>query len=208
MAQIKNDMAEGVEDVDAEDEDVEDEDAGAEETPTDWEKRAKQLEKKGSKQREATKALKAEIAELKKANTPKEDEKPEAQTPASEETKGFNYAEKAYLLAKEIKENEFDFVREVMDATGKSLDDVLATGYFQKDLKERRDAAATKEATPSGSKRSGTASRDKVEYWIKKGVLPPTDQNKLRREVVKAKIAKAKSGSTFTDNPIGKVELR
>jgi hypothetical protein len=75
-------------------------------------------------------------------------------------------------------------------------------------LKERRDAAATKEATPSGSKRSGTASRDKVEYWIKKGVLPPTDQNKLRREVVKAKIAKAKSGSTFTDNPIGKVELR
>ena len=153
MAQIKNDMAEEVEDADAEEEDVEeaDENVDAEETITDWEKRAKQLEKKGSKQREATKTLKARIAELETTHAPTEEGKPEAKTPASDETKGFNYAEKAYLLAKEIKEDEFDFVREVMDATGKNLDDVLATGYFQKDLKERRDAADTKAATPSGS---------------------------------------------------------
>ena len=119
-----------------------------------------------------------------------------------EKKEGFDYAEKAYLKSSGIKSDEYDFVKDVMESTGKSLDDVLENKWFQNDLKEMRELKATKEALPSGTKRSSASTRDTVEYWIAKGELPPIDQMKLRRDVVNARIKAETRGSKFSRNSV------
>jgi hypothetical protein len=120
-------------------------------------------------------------------------------TKKSDEKSELDYGQKAYLIANGIKADEINYVKEVMEATGKDLDSVLASKYFQAELKERREAQAAEAAMPSGTKRSGTASRDTVEYWVAKGELPPpTPENfKLRTEVVNAKIKAQTSNRQF-----------
>jgi hypothetical protein len=115
---------------------------------------------------------------------------------------GFDYAEKAYLKASGINSEEFFLVEEVAKATGKSLDEVLESKYFQAELKERRETKATQNAIPTGTKRSGQSARDEVDYWIAKGELPPADQHELRQKVVNAKIKTEKAKSQFSDNPL------
>lgn len=116
----------------------------------------------------------------------------------------FDYGQKAFLKSSGIASSEYSLVLEVMSATGKDLESVLESKYFQGELKDLRDANATKDATPSGQKRSSTSTRDKVEYWLAKGELPPADQVELRRQYVNAKIAtEKKSQRQFTDRPVG-----
>ena len=126
----------------------------------------------------------------------------EAPTEIKNEGKGFDYAEKAYLKASGIKVDEFDFVREVAQSTGKSLDDILENKYFQADLKERREAKSVSDALPTGTKRSGNTARNTVDYWVAKGELPPADQVDLRRQVVNERIKRENQKSRFSDNPI------
>ncbi len=159
-----------------------------EQDTTDW--KALALQNQGIAKRLRTK--------LEKAKTPP----PEPPKPAEPEKKGFDYAEKAYLKASNITPDEFAFVKEVMDSTGKSLDEVLEAKYFQAELKEKREAAETKAAIPSGSKRSTTVSKDSEEYWLAKGELPPADQVELRRKVVNALAKNSGNKSQFTDTPI------
>ncbi len=128
-------------------------------------------------------------------------EKPQPQ-PKADQKKGFDYAEKAYLKSEGVDKADFDFVKEVMDSTGKTLDQVLESKYFQAELKERKDLRMTEAATPSGSKRAGNTTRDQVEYWIQKGELPPADQVQLRRDVVNARMKQEKDKSQFTDTPV------
>ena len=160
---------------------------------TDW--KALALKNQGISKRFKTKLEKAK--ELLKTNT---DKKPEA--PVVENKQGFDYAEKAYLKTSGILIEEYPFVEEVMESTGKSLDEVLEAKYFQSELKERRDLKASKDAIPTGGKRSGSAARDSVEYWVAKGELPPVDQRELRTQVLNARIKTEQSKSQFTDNPI------
>lgn len=148
---------------------------------------------KGIKQRQFTKLAKELGIDVKGSETAKE---------PSQSKKGFDYGEKAFLKASGIQNDEHDFVYEVMQSTGKTLDEVLEAKYFQNELKERREAKATKEAIPSGSKRSASNARDTVEYWLAKGELPPYDQRELRHQVVQAKIKKAKQAEKFSSNPI------
>lgn len=111
--------------------------------------------------------------------------------------------DKAILRMEKITDSkEIELVQSVMKDTGKDLESVLGMKYFQAELKEMRELAKTEEATPQGSKRSGTSTRDTVDYWLAKGDLPPLDQPELRRKVVNAKIAKQKAGSQFSANPI------
>ena len=173
--------------VEAEVEDIGDEPQDAD--TTDW--KAEAIKARGIAKRNATrleklKAMKVETTEP-------------AKTVSKE---GFDYAEKAFLKANDIRANEYDLVKEVMRATGKSLDEVLEAKYFQAELKERREQDASKDAIPSGSKRSAPAARDSVEYWIAKGQLPPADQKELRRKVVNSRIQAERSRSVFTDNPV------
>jgi hypothetical protein len=118
------------------------------------------------------------------------------------EKKDFDLNEKAFLKASGISASEFEFVKNLADETGKKVDDLVETKYFQAELKEFRESQAVKSATPRGTGRSGQSARDSVEYWIAKGELPPADQQELRRKVVEARIKNETSGSKFTQRPV------
>jgi hypothetical protein len=167
---------------------------GAEDT-TDW--KALAQERQGQL-KEARGIAKRYQTKYQKALEPK----PESSKPAPQDKKGFDYAEKAYLKSSGIEAADFDLVKEVMDSTSKDIDSVLASKFFQAELKERKDLRMTEAATPSGSKRAGNTTRDQVDYWIAKGELPPVDQVDLRRAVVNARMKAETNKSTFTDSPV------
>ncbi len=111
-----------------------------------------------------------------------------------------DYGQKAFLVANGVKESdEMKLVKGVMQETGKSLEDVLSSKYFQAELKEMRDLKASSNAIPNG-KRSGTASQDSVDYWIAKGELPPASDRELRQKVVNARIKKNDNKGVFYNN--------
>lgn len=114
-----------------------------------------------------------------------------------------DYGQKAFLIANGVKDSdEVALVKDIMSNTGKSLDDVLESKYFQAELKEMRDTKKTEKATPPGTKRTGQSAADTVEYWLAKGELPPTSERKLRQDVVNARINQEKDKNHFTDNPV------
>jgi len=122
---------------------------------------------------------------------------------ASKKSDELDYGEKAFLIANGIKEaDEMELVQEVMKSTGKSLDEVVGSRFFQAELKEMQEDKATAEATPKGSKRGNNSASNTVEYWIAKGELPPKDQRELRAKVVNARIKAETSKSQFTDTPV------
>lgn len=135
--------------------------------------------------------LKAKEADL-KALKGKDD--PTRTSPKQQKSNGktfeLGYDHKAYLVANGIKGNdEFSVVQEVMQNTGKSLDEVIEMRYVQAELKALREEKATAYATPRGDKvRGGKSAQNTVEYWIAKGELPPADQTDLRRKVVAEKV--------------------
>lgn len=125
--------------------------------------------------------------------------------PNSNESADLDYGQKAYLIANGIKgAEETALVQDYMKETGRSLEQVMESKFFQGELTALREFRTTQEATPTGTKRNGQSPRSSVEYWLAKGELPPADQRELRQKVVKAKIAKAKSGNVFTSTPVVK----
>jgi hypothetical protein len=161
-----------------------------------WEAEAKKWE--GLAKRDKKRIDKLEVALKEALNT----EKPNVESRAKENFEdGFDLAAKSYLRAEGINRNEFDWVYDQMKDSGKSLDNLMDAKWFQAELKERRANEASKEAIPSGTKRTGGGTRDKVEYWIAKGEMPPPDQVELRREYVKAR-EKAEERSKFSDMPV------
>jgi len=165
-----------------------------EEDNTDW--KALALKNHGIAKRAATKLAKAK------------DGKPADATPADKKegdgkADGLDRMDRAILRVEKITaEDEVNLVQSIMKDTGKSLEQVLESKYFQSELKEMRELNATKDATPDGTKRAGQSTRDTVDYWLAKGELPPAEQVDLRRKVVNAKIAKEKSGNQFSSNPL------
>jgi hypothetical protein len=128
--------------------------------------------------------------------------KPEIKAEVVKET-GLDRIDKAVLRAEKITSpEEIELVESIMKETGKDLEGVLESKYFQSELKEMRDFKSSKDAIPSGTKRSSQSARDTVDYWVGKGELPPADQVELRRKVVNAKMQTEKTKSQFTDNPI------
>lgn len=178
------------------------EEEGEEGEDGDEEEGEKKIEKKVTEESpEARKArLERQLKQLEKKNP---DLFKSIEKKTSKKSDDFDYGEKAFLIANGIKESdEMEFVRDVMKETGKSLDAVVGSKYFQAELKDRREDKATQDATPKGSKRSGQSAANTVEYWIAKGELPPKDQTELRRKVVNARITKETNKSMFTSNPV------
>lgn len=103
-------------------------------------------------------------------------------------------------------EEDIDFLKDTIKDTGKSQQSILDSKWFASELKERQESRASTDAIPKGQRRSNQVASDSVEYWIKKGELPPdtAENRKLRQDVVNAKMAKAKSTDVFTKNPIVK----
>lgn len=178
--------------------------AEGEQDTTDWKAKAQELQGQLKESRGIAKRFQTK---LNKAPKPNEPAAPVAQ-PAAPEKKGFDYAEKAYLKSSGITPEEFDFVKEVMDSTGKDIDAVLGSKYFQAELKEKRDLKMAEAATPSGSKRAGNSTKDQVDYWLNKGELPPSSQPELRRAVVNARIKAEGNKSAFTEQPVAGISFK
>lgn len=125
---------------------------------------------------------------------------------ALEEQKGFDYAERAYIRSEGIVGDELRLVEDWVKDTGKKIEDVILNTRFQSELKDFRDNKASKEAIPSGSKRSSTSAKDETAYWVAKGEMPEnTPENReLRQKIVNAKIKEKGSGDVFTKNSVMK----
>ena len=125
----------------------------------------------------------------------------EAKKPDSKKTnKGeLDYGQKAFLASNGVKgADEIKLVTDYIENTGKSLEDVLESKHFLAEVKDLRDAKAVNDALGGDTgKRGGGATRDKVEYWIAKGELPPKDQPQLRKDYVNAKLKKSKEDGIF-----------
>lgn len=134
---------------------------------------------------------------LKRAETKlakKSEPKPET-TKEESKTGGLDYGQKAFLVANGIKgEAETAFVQEVMSETGKTLEQVLDSKYFQAELEDRREIAKTANAIPTG-KRSGNMATDDVAYWMSK---PMEDvPQEMRIKVVNAKLKQTENKGVF-----------
>lgn len=137
-------------------------------------------------------SLKRELKDLKKS---KEEVKVEIKP---QETVTNDLGEKAYLAVNGIKTpDEIAFVQKLKKETGKDVESLLGSTYFQSELREFKEKAASDKATPTGSKRSSNSSIDSVEYWIAKDELPPASEVELRRKVVNAKMGKEKPTGVF-----------
>ena len=128
-----------------------------------------------------------------------EEVKPEV--PAKKEI--LDRVDRAVLSVKGITEpEEIELVERRKAETGRGLEELLATTWFKQELQEFREKATSFEVTPTGAKRSTQAARDSVEYWIAKGELPPKNQVQLRRDVVNARMKKAKNENVFADQMV------
>lgn len=147
---------------------------------------------RGIKQRNFTKLAKELGVEL-----PKESEK--SGNPI-ETKQSFDYAEMAYLEAKGISEDDYPIVLEAIRSTGKSLRDALGNKYLQTELKEAKENRSSKDAIPSGSKRSSPTSVNTVEYHLAKGTpLSKIEDRQLRHKVRQAKEKAAGADQMFAD---------
>ena len=113
------------------------------------------------------------------------------------------YGEKAYINSLGYTDSEdHAYIQEVMEETGKTLDEVLEKGYVKKDLKEAAEDRKTQAATEISSKgrRAQSSSKTEVDYWVKKGELP--EDTTLKRKVIhkKAELARAASGKGKFNN--------
>lgn len=174
--------------------------ADGEPDTTDWKAKALEMQGKLKEARGISKRYQKDLEQSR--NTPKAE--PKADAPQAKQ--GFDYGQKAYLKSSGIDADDFEFVKEVMDNTGKDLDSVLASKYFQSELKERKDLRMAEQATPSGSKRAGNTTRDQVEYWMAKGELPP--DRELRQKVVNARMKAEQDKSQFTEQPVAGISFK
>jgi hypothetical protein len=147
-----------------------------------------------TKSKDDDKDWKAEALKLKaileRNKNKKHDDKP------PRKSNGLDYGQKAFLVANGVKgENETKLVEEAMRETGKSLEQVLESKYFQAELNELRELENTKNATPKGSRSGGGVPTDSVEYWAQKPIEDVPQE--MRIKVVNYKLEKSKQGGVF-----------
>lgn len=159
-----------------------------EEDTTDWKAEAQKLREKAIAQRERTKTLKkakadaeAKLVELAKGSS-KSDSQPK--------TSELDETQLDYLDLKGITDqDEIDLIQKVMKNTGQTVRQALKDEYVQSKLEALKKSREVKDATPSGTKRSGSQSSDLALATAKfeaTGVLP--DDFALRSAVINAKM--------------------
>lgn len=158
---------------------------------TDW--KALALKNHGIAKRYQTKLQKAKEAKEEKKV---EEVKPKEEVTPTKKSDELDYGQKAFLVANDIKEqDEIKLVKTIMSETGKNLEQVLESKYFQAELKEMREIKKSADATPSKTNRSNNSAKSDVEYWLAKGELP--EDRELRMKVIKARRAKDSSVNPF-----------
>ena len=121
-----------------------------------------------------------------------------APTSKKKASKGLDYGQKAFLIANEIKGSaEQQLAEQLMKETGKELDSLVESSYFKNELSNLREQTATENAIPNGNGKGNQSASDSVDYWLKKGDLPPVSEKKLREDVVNARLSKDKHKGQF-----------
>lgn len=122
----------------------------------------------------------------------------EKKSKPSKKSNDLDYGEKAFLIANGLKSPaERKLAEQLKAETGKDLESLVDSAYFQSELSNLREQTATEDAIPKGNGKGNQVANDSVEYWLKKGELPPVSEVKLRREVVNARLKKDESGGQF-----------
>lgn len=176
------------------DDEIVEEDLSTLDDATDWKEKAKEIEQKrredGIKNRERTKALRAQLDESRKPKIPEKSDK-------SDE---FGLLHKTYLRAAGIvEEDEIELAKDIQKRTGLDWDKIVDDDYFKSKLDGLRTVKANALATSNvrGGQGSSTA-KNSPEYWIAKGVRPTPDQvpdRGTRVKIYEAMIDKEKGGA-------------
>lgn len=118
-----------------------------------------------------------------------------SQKSEGKQSNGLDYGQKAFLVANGVKGDvETRLVQNVMRETGKTLEQVLESKYFQAELKDIRDLQQSANAIPAG-KRSGNMASDNVDYWLTKDFKDvPAD---MKAKVVNARLQKKENKGVF-----------
>ena len=167
---------------------------GQEDT-TDW--KALALKNQGIAKRLRTKSEKLAEKLAEKPPEPEGIKPPEKPEKPSELTSGDKALLKSYLNIQGA--DELALVKNWMERTGDSLDNLIADDIFNARLNSLREAKASQEATPT-TKRGVVSSKDSVDFWIDKPFEEVPDN--LRQDVLNAKLKKEKKESMFTDKPV------
>lgn len=172
------------------------------------------LKEKFQKVSEANKQLfarakKAEGFELKdgkwvkpKVEKPREEPKIDIEPPKEpSRSNELDYGQLALLRTEGIKgSGEIALFKEIMTETGKSVLDVLDSGYFKTRLSEFREAQEVANAIPKGKNRSSQQATTDLDTAMAKfketGELP--DDFKTRSQVVNKMVEQEKSKNMFT----------
>lgn len=158
-----------------------------------------------AKLREESEAKDKQISDLSRIKREaKKKVKSDTSNKTNKQSDELDYGQRAYLNTKGIDEADHDFVNEQRISSNLPLEELLNNGYFQSQLKERVGSREVKEATPSGTRGSAEPSNTKVQHWLDKGELPPDtpENNKLRQDVVNARIAQNANAKNFTSQSV------
>ena len=87
------------------------------------------------------------------------------------------------------------------------MEEILSDAGFQKAITELREEKKSREAlegTEDSKRGGGGESKNKVEFWLNKGDLPPdTPENRqLRRDIVNAQGKRLSTDKRFADKPL------
>lgn len=108
-----------------------------------------------------------------------------------------DYGQKAFLYAHDLKikgEKETELVKNFMKETGKNLEQVLDSKYFQAELNEMREIQKTSDATIKGKDSKGIKI-DSIEYWASKDFKDVPKEFKAK--VIEHKLEKDKNKNVF-----------
>lgn len=109
-------------------------------------------------------------------------------------------AEQSVLMAAGYRDKaEREEISKLANNLGISVLDAIDDEFVTSRIEHMRKQAEIAEATPISSKKGVKKTSNNVDYWVEKGELP-TDNPKLRMEVVRAKRERAKQSSKFYNN--------
>jgi hypothetical protein len=166
-------------------------------------------EKKSPKKEYSTEEKLARVERMRTKYLKELGKSEEKSEPKSDKGKSgdLDYGQKAFLRSYDIKgADELALVKNWTNRTGDELDAIVEDEIFQAKLKGLREARATAEAVPKGTKRSGQAPQDES-YWKAKiesgqATLNDIEDVTMRRKVLNSRIGTAKEGNKFSTNPI------
>ena len=164
---------------------------------TDW--KAKALELQGIAKRRATQLAKAKerLAAVPEKPEAKPQDKPRKKSDELDYTHLAFHNSKSNTLKIESEE-EIEWVKQQLEETGKPLQGLLNSKYFQTEYKSFKDSKAVDDSVPNVKGRSNQPSASRsLEYWMNRGDELPEDtyENKqLILDIVDARYKKAKEG--------------